>query len=604
LSTKNYTPQDWLDEIEDGLEYRRRFGLEDKWAELEAIYYNVHESMMNDGPNIFLSQGDAMLSQLTVPTARIRVKPTTQEEVSKAPLVETLDNKLLSEGELPQEIDTAALHCYLFGRGIIKHGYDSEWGYTPGLDMGGQLQMGATLTQLNKKGDRRIEYDSTIYPGSPWSRAVLPHDFVVPWGTKELESAPWVVHRVVRHIDDLRADRKYTIPRDLKPHLSMEDFVNSYRTPQAKKLGRGSTHSGQNEATHVEFFEIHDRSTGKIMVVTWDCDKFLRKEDNALQIENRLPFSSMSFTPRTRSFWTTPDAYYLYYIQNELSDTAVQRTKQRRISTLKFMFDENVIDEEELQKALSPEVGIGIKVNGSAGDMSKALQPLTYAPNQQLAVEEDLLRANAREQLGMSRNQLGEYTGGRKTAREVGTVDRASQLRMSRRGLAVKRLYQDSIRTTNNIIFSYWTLPRYVDILGEANARKWVQINGPALRGRYNYDIEFVDEAELNERKLMALQLYGQLAKDPGVDPVALREWLSGQVNDPAFERIFSADIRQRMLELSALNGAIQSQSASGGQSNGGVRALQGADGQVSDPATNASRFLAGRGTGAGPYSG
>jgi hypothetical protein len=268
------------------------------------------------------------------------------------------------------------------------------------------------------------------------------------------------------------------------------------------------------------------------------------------------------------------------------------------------MFEENVIDEEERQKALSPEVGIGIKVNGSAGDMSKALQPLTYAPNQQLAVEEDLLRANAREQLGMSRNQLGEYTGGRKTAREVGTVDRASQLRMSRRGLAVKRLYQDSIRTTNNIIFSYWTLPRYVDILGEANARKWVQINGPALRGRYNYDIEFVDEAELNERKLMALQLYGQLAKDPGVDPVALREWLSGQVNDPAFERIFSADIRQRMLELSALNGAIQSQSASGGQSNGGVRALQGADGQVSDPATNASRFLAGRGTGAGPYSG
>lgn len=600
MSTKGYKPQDWLDEICDGLEYRRRFGLEDKWAEFEAIYYNVHESMMNDGPNIFLSQGDAMLSTLTVPSARVKVNATTPEEVSKAPLVETLDNKLIIGGELPDEVDTCALHTYLFGRGIIKHGYDSEWGYTPELDMGGRLQLGATLTQLNKKGDRRIEYDSTIAPGSPWSRAVLPHDFVVPWGTKELDSAPWVAHRVVRHIDDLRADPKYTVPRYLKAQLSMEDFVNSYRTPQAKRLGRGSSTTSQSEATHVEFFEIHDRCTGRIYVVTWDVATFLRNEQNALQIENRLPFSSLSFTPRARAFWTTPDVYYLYYIQNELSDTAVQRTKQRRISTLKFLYDEDVIEEEELLKALDPTVGVGIKVKGTNGDASKAIAPISYGVNQQLAVEEDLLRANAREQLGMSRNQLGEYTGGRKTATEAATVDRSSQLRMSRRGLAVKKLYQDSVRTLNNIIFTYWTLPRYVSVLGQQNTQKWQAVNGPSLHGRYTYDIEFVDEAELGQRKLMALQLYGQLAQDPGVDPIALREWLCGQVNDPAFERIFSADVRQRMYELSVLNGAIQQSNAGGGQPNGGVSAMQLPGGQVSDPASNASRFLAGGGVGAG----
>lgn len=599
MSTEHYTPQDWLKQIEYGLEYRRKFGLEDKWGEFEAIYYNVHESMMNDGPNIFLSQGDAMLSTLTVPDARVKVRPVKPEEVDKAPLVETLDNILLRELDLASEVDTAALHAFLFGRGFIKLGYDSEWGYDPGLDLGGQLQLGATLTQLNRKGTRRIEYDSTIAPGSPWMRSALPHDIVVPWGVKDLESTPWIAHRIVRPLDDLRQDPKYSIPRALQPQLSMEDFVQSYRSAQAGKLRQ---RTNTCEAEYVELYEIHDRATGRIMVVTWDTEKFLRNENNALQLENRLPFTTVAFTPRTRAFWTTPDAYYLYHIQNELSDTAVQRTKQRRISTVKFLHDEGMIDDEELNKILSPDVGVSAKIQ-SGGDITKAIIPVTWAPNQQLAQEEELLRANAREQIGFSRNQLGEFAGGRKTATEVGAVDKASQLRMSRRGLQIKRLYEDTIRTMNNVIFTYWTLPRYVSVIGEEYTQQWMQINGPAIRGRFSYEIEFVEEGDLAQRKLAALQLYGHLSQDPGVDPIGLRKWLTSQFNDPAFERIFSADVRERMHELSLQNGGVQPANAGGGSAPRGVSALQLPHGQGSDPSTNAAGFLAGRGNNSGAYS-
>lgn len=591
MTSRPRTTEDWICQIDEGLEYRRRFGLEDMWGTLEAIYYNVHESMMNDGPNILLSQGDALMSTLTVPSAAVRVKPIKPEEVQTAPIVETIDNTLIRELALPEEVETATLHAYLFGVGIIKSGYDSEWGYSPEHDMGGKLQLGLTLTQLNRAGSRRIEYDSAISPGSPWCKAVDSRDIVVPWGTKELDRAPWIAHRVCRNIDDLRADRKYENTRDLPPQISFQDFMDSYRTTQRMRVGKLNT----KEPNHVEMWEIHDRATGRILVVTRDWPKYLRNDTNALQIENKLPFDSVSFTPRTRSFWTTPDAYYLYYIQSELSDTALQRTKQRRISTLKFLYDENVIEEEEFQKILSPDVGVAAKIN-SAADINKAILKIDNQPSQQLAIEEDLLRANAREQIGFSRNQLGEFTGGRKTAREVDAVDNSSKLRMSRRGIRIKRLYENVIRTVNNIIFTYWTMPKYVSILGQDQTQQWLSVNGPALRGRYDYAIEFTDEAELERRKVEALQLYSTLSQDPSLDPGELRMFLINRVNDPTFTRLFSATPRLPVQQqgVSTPGGSVSPGNDGSGSAAANLSQVQRSNGQARQ--SNPTRLLAGRG--------
>lgn len=564
MAFRDNTPEDWRTELEEGLEYRRRYGLEDRWGTFEAIYYNVHESMMNDGPNLFLSQGDTLLSTLVTPAPRIQVKPQTPEAVTKAPLVEALDNTLLEELDVVEQVETALLHAYLFGRGIVKIGYDSEYGFDPSWDIGGSLRLGLTFTQLGRKGDRLLEFNSQVNPGMPWVQAVMPHDIIVPWGTKDFSTAPWVMHRFVRHIDDLKADRKYEHTKDLQPQISAEDFFNSYRNTLKPRV---QLHATQRRAEYVECFEIHDRRTGRIQTITWDHPKFLRDQPNALQINGRLPFAGIAFTPRTRAFWTTPDVNYLFHIQSEISDVAVQRTKQRRISVLKFLYDSNVISDEELAKLLSPEVGVAAKVNAGQ-ELSKAVMKLDNAPNQALIQEEELLRANAREQMGFSRNQLGEYTSGRKTAREVGAVEQSSQLRMSRRGLQTKKLYENIIQIINGIVFTHWTTPRLVQILGESQAAEWVQINGPSLNARYSYKVDLINESEAQSAALQSLQLYSMLAQDPAVDPVELRRFLTAKFNNPAFTRIFNADVRAEMLKRALQEG----NGGASANNNGGSR--------------------------------
>ena len=582
---RNFTPDEWANEIDSGLDYRRQFGIENVWGELESMYYNVHPSMANDGPNIIMSTMDSLLSTLTVPNPAIIVKAEHPDAVDKAPIVEVIDNVLLRELDIRAEVHTSTLHAGLFGVGFIKIGFDSEYGFDPKFDVGGVLNLGFTLTQFGGS-TRRLESDSTVVPGMPWVTAVDPRDIVVPWGTLRLSNCPWIVHRFIRQIDDLNADPKYSNTSNLVPTLSMEDFVRSYKSTvrlwrpssatdrghSVNKFGRPrrftDTRRGSREIEYVELYEIHDRRTGRIMVIAPQYDKFLRNDFSALQIDNVLPFVSISFTPQTRSLWTTSDAYYLQAIQMEISDLAVQRTKIRRLAVLKFLYDEDVIEEDELAKLLSPDVGAAAKIK-SGGDLSKAIQPIQTRPDQALIQEEEHLRRNGREQIGFSRNQLGEFSGGRKTATEAGIVKDASDLRMSRRGLAVKELYQKTISIVNGIIFKHWTSPRYVEVIGKQHATTWKRIRGTSLKARYSYDVNFTDDAALRARRIEALQLYSLMIQDPAVDPVGLRQFISDQFNDPSFSRIFNADIQNAMQALRFLGGVLNPESLNQGGTRG-----------------------------------
>jgi len=585
MAFRDFKPHEWTEEIGSGLDYRRKFGVETAWGALEAMYYNVHASMANDGPNVIMSTGDALLSSLSVPQPAVIVKPERPEAVPRAPYVEALDNVLLRELEIADQVDTAELHAYLFGVGIMKVGYDSEFGYDPKLDVGGALRLGFTLSQLDKQGKRRIEHDSTVSPGMPWVTAVDPRDIVVPWGTHRLSSTPWIAHRFVRQIDDLQNDPKYSNVNRISPTLSMEDFVGSYKAtirmwrPSSgtsdRSLARRNrprfTSRGSRTVEFVELYEIHDRRTGKILVVSPDYPKFLRNDINALQIDNVLPFASLSFTPKSRAFWTTSDAYYLQSMQMEISDLAVQRTKIRRLAVLKFLYDEDIIDEEEIQKLLSPEVGAAAKIKqGMTGRLKEAVMEIKTSVDQTLILEEEHLRRNVREQIGFSRNQLGEFAGGRRTATEAKIVDNSSARRLSRRGKAVQRFYQDTIGIINGIIFQHWTLPRHIEVMGETQASEWVQITGPSLKSRYSYDVIFTDDSELRQRRIEGLQLYSFLSQDPSIDPVALRQYISDQYNDPAFGRLFNSEIQQAMRAMRLAGGLTDPRSLS--QGGGGQR--------------------------------
>jgi hypothetical protein len=387
----------------------------------------------------------------------------------------------------------------------------------------------------------------------PWASSVLPHDIVVPWGAeRNFKKIPWVAHRVIRHIDHIKADSKYSHTRKLKPLLSSQDVVESYKKVRAGKtltevVRQPMLHSAESE--YCELWEIHDRVTGKIYVIATGYDKFLRNDTDVLMINSRLPFVDFSFTPQARAFWTTPDAFYLIPHQATLSDMAVQASKQRRASVLKFLVSRGKMKEEELVKLLSHKVG-AVSFVDDDDDVRKAIHEFTPMNNNMLLMQEmEYVRRSARESLGLSRNQLGEFeASGRRTATESAIVQENASMRLSRRQTTLKSVYSECFRIINSFIFNFWKLPTSTKVVGPNGIEEWKRFTGNDLQGEYRYDVSFTNEVEMSaqQKQMQAIQVAQILAGAGLAGPEELAPYIRNQFNDPNVSKIINNTLTQQ----------------------------------------------------------
>ncbi len=533
-------PEEWLTEIDNALEYRKMFGRETSWIENELNYYNDPHGNTAVGPNLVWSMGDSLLSSLGVPDPEIVVKAERQAGVDKAPVVEAIDNWLIEKLKMKRAVDDSLINAYLNSKAILKIGYDSEYGYAPYWDIGqGNNLLGMTLTQFDKQGNR-IEYKDTT-PGMPWVSAVHPQDFVVPWGTVYIDDAPWAAHRVIRLNSYFKKDVKYKNTSRLQADMSMEDFVNTYSTVGAKRKRFRSERAITTQQNKKPIFniawEIHDRMTGKIMVVAENHDKFLRNEKDVMQVCG-LPFVAEGFVSHPRHFWSTPLAYYLGQIQSEQHDISIQAAKQRRLNVLRFLANKNVFDKDELNKWVNGDVGAVGLVDGHIGDdLNKAIKAFPTQPDLTSMLESDNNRRNAREAIGMGRNQMGdEMQSSRRTKAEVDTVQQGSMTRTSKRATVVKNLYIDTIKKVNKVVFSFWNSPRSIQV-GE----NWKRFTGEEISGEYLLSLSLSSKRNVSraQRKVEALMLMAQFAQ-MGLASEQLMQYTIDAANDPSFERILT----------------------------------------------------------------
>jgi hypothetical protein len=367
----------------------------------------------------------------------------------------------------------------------------------------------------------------------------------------------------------------------------MEDWVKSYQSPlRPYRLGQTIQNwekMGNGEAEYCELWEIHDKRTGKIIVIATGHDKFLRNEPDLLQVDG-LPFVGMNLVPSARTFWTTPDAYYLRATQAELTDITIQSQKQRRLSVLRFLYNRQWISDDEMQKALRSDVGGAIPFdNTNDQPLTNGIQFLQPPGNVLLYQEGENTRRNAREIIGMSSNQQGEYDrSSRRTASEAMIVNQNSMQRMSRRQIAVRNLYTEAFKKINNLIFTFWKTPRVAKILDPRSQVIWQQYTGEQLKADYIYKLSFSNDPpespqQRRQTALSMMQIFGQ---DPSVDQTSLRRYVANAFNDVDITAIFKPgvldgtippEVYQQLAEQQGGSGQGSQSSSSNSQGGGGA---------------------------------
>lgn len=512
---KSQLLQWWKDEIKAGVRYRTVYGAAKKWTG----YKNMYRGFWQEGivpVNIIYAVGRSIIPQVYFRNPKVAISSKRPGFEAQAMVLSRIDDYIIKEMGIKSQLKSGVLDCYLMGRGPGILGYDSEYGFNPSFTVDSEFE-DSGLTQFGKKG-QKIEYTDEIKPGMPWFLRCSPEDFIVPWGTRRFEEARWYGMRKMRNLRDVKESPLYENKTELKGafHTKLEGSLEGTSSVPTRHLDK----DGEN--AWVELWEIHDKRTGKVMTISLDHDKFLRIDDDELQIEG-LPARVLGFNEDTDYFWWTPDVRLLEVQQAEINDIRTMAKRHRRVGLLKGLYDKNAIKPDEMAKFLDedPKAFAAVDI-GPQGDIRKSVAYIqSHVPPDLISYAREV-REDVREIIGFSRNQMGSFeeSSGRRTAHEAEIVRAASMIRIDERRDIMADHLESVMRAVNQIIFKHWSAERVIDIIGDDGARYWVKFTGDEIKGEFHYGVNPEEALPQDQRvrREEAKQFMEIATKIPGVD--------------------------------------------------------------------------------------
>lgn len=528
MALKKMTPDDWLKRIDHAILYKEQFGSCKRWADFRDYYRGIFAKFTPSAldkvlpynitymfartiiPNVYFRNPYVMIS----PRPRWGVAGEAGTQVGmdrqiQAKVKEAVANWLVQELNLKATMKTAALDCYLVGRGIIKVGFDSEYGMLPGME-----EMEADET-TQTAGDVQLEYKVNVKPGMPWALRQDPDMILVPYGVRVQDECEWIDHIILRDLEAAKMDRKYDIESTME---------GSHIDKVLQLSGKKKLVSELGEAKWLEIHEIRDAARKQVLaMVTSSRDeeglsieaKYIMKPgDDVLQIEG-LPYVSFTFNEDPEYYWAASDAQMLEPQQLEINETAMQAMYHRRISILKGIYQQGAFDQAEIEKLRSEEVLPFVESKIAPEQAVKLLQP-HIPPDLPMWIEG--IRSSAREIMGIGRPQAGvSERSSRRTAREAMLVQQGHDVRMGEKRDAIADALALVVRKVMQIAVKFWTTSQVTQVVGYDGARYWVRYEPKELAAEVDVkvDVESMSPQTKASRRQDLVQIIQALSKHP-----------------------------------------------------------------------------------------
>ena len=576
--SKEYTVKQWQSLIRQGMKFQESYGDSKNWERYKKYYRQQFKS--NVVPvNIVFAMLRSLVPQVYFRNPKIVVTPTRPGLLPElnARVIQRVDNWIIREIGIKNQYKKMIQDAFLCGTASGILGYDSEFGFDTAQAENSSL----TLSSYSDSGDK-IEYNSNVSPGMPWFLRARPEDVIYPWGCTGADSARWFALRIMRPLEDVKKDSKYSNTKNLKgsfiPTITTADGDKQLYNPND-----GASH--ENTTEWVELFECHDVATGKVYVLTMQegLDKFLRSDVDEMQIDG-LGIETITFNPDSDYVYGVPDAKIIEPQMLELIDIRTQSQKHRRINILKTLVRKGVMTQADMQKVLSSDVGAFAEVEseGVLSDNILNLNPGVSGILQDLIQQGVIAKEDANEIVGVPRTAQGAYQG--KThisASETNRVASSFGIRLDERRDIISDSILRVIRRVNQIIFTRWTSERVTDIIGPDGAKWWIKYTGPQVRDEYAITIELEDSAPLDtETKIGQATRVAEVWSKLNAGAIA-----QGQPVPPEIQRmLFSpfSDVNLDKLMAQTMNSIMQEGMA--GSSSANPASLQQASQMMSQP--------------------
>lgn len=517
--------QKWLQKISRGVDFRKKTRSTERWKDFLAYYENEFDGA--GGGEIFPTYnlvymfGRALIPSIVYQSPQVVNIARRPEFIPWASALDAVDNWLVQEMELTDIFKKAVLFAYLFNIAPVQLGWDG----LPGMRE--PTGKGALQDALS------LEYGFARLPGVtnrarranfPYLDLIDPNKVVFAPRTRDMRTCAW--YAVFRRIE-IEQLRRMTGNTKLRPTHVPNDHMFRQDNTDGESLADGTEFSC--------FWEIHDAATGKYAWIDVDGYAIKPWAEDRLQVDG-LNLEAIVFNQGAFSIWGPPDALYVEGQMLDGNDSRKQGMKQRRVSLVKGLIDENILSKAEAEKLFDEDALPLIRVKpGGSKPLSECVAFIQPHVQLEFLQYQNALKQDAQDILGIGSNQLGNLASGRRTRFEVQVVNDNSQARMNERREIVASSIQNIIRKTNQLIIQRWKKPYLTRVIGADLAQYWVRVNPAELSTNAladeitsNVNVSSMAPTSSDRIKQEATELLGLLGNNPNINTVPLiRELLS-----------------------------------------------------------------------------
>lgn len=544
----------WRARISAAKTYREKIAKDQAWERFVKEYQGKYElggianNMTVIPINLVFAFVHTEIPRLYFRDPYIAVNPKGIGYVKNAKILEVVINYLIQELNVKNELFKCLLDTLLVGHGWLKFGYSGTFGQmVTAEDVKGKGKNKKPLDEINEF----VKSEEIFVLHVPWEDIVFD-----PTAKDPPYDCHWIAHRIIKPLKSVKESDMYKNTATLKANFKNKD--GDIKT----------------DIEFVELWEIHDKDSNCVYVITDGVEDFLRSEANPYEMEG-LPFSMLKFNPIPGKPYPLSDIALIEpQIMEKIKLRSMQLNHLKRWNRQAFI-SKGALSDEEKAKFKQGIDGAFIEVEVANGNISQALHVPQYPTIQaEIFQVEGLIQMDMDTIIGQTQTDRGSKAETRtRTLGEVEIQQAGSLNRSERRKDALEDFLGEVCRKLIQLVKQFQLTPKYAAVtdqldMGGVEQSLQGRMSGPGLfytkkdvQGDFDVDVKAGSTIPLNKQnRLEALTNVMQLGPAVGITPggpvaIEVGKELLQELGLKGVEKAFVEQNMQQQQVMGALGG-------------------------------------------------
>ena len=562
-------------------DWRKQQGYDAMWLRLIDLYRGKHfsEVYMNNedriAVNIAFSTINVIFPAISVSMPKISVLANAPENEDRSVIAGAILNYWWKHYDMQSPFRSASKDFLIVGHGWVKVGWRTLEGQ--------RLMTSAEYdSAFMKKADERDTYlaenpenehmvpsyeeiaesitetKTVVKEDRPFMERVSPFDIYVDPDATCMQDARWITQRIIRPLEEVRADKRYKQSARLAAQGSAMVAAQHLIERERRRAG--------DDILRVAIWEHYDLISGKMCVFTEGGSDFL-VEPMDMPYSVGHPFVMVRNYDVPGHFYPIGDLEMLEPLQMELNATRSALLNNRKSYARKYFYRKSGFGEDGIAALRSDADNTMVPVDDDRpfGDLFAPMpQSNMTADMYNLS---DIISADAREVSGVSEYQRGISPSVRRTATEAAMIQDATNARSADKLGIIEGFVTAIVRMQLQVAQQFLSGDQVARVLGREGKNLWFPYTRDDILGEYDFSVEAGSTQPGNDQQRRQDALGLVQAATPfmemGIaDPIQLYKHVLQQgFKIRGFEKFISADALKKLeMQTQMLEQQLQQQ--------------------------------------------